>query len=257
MTKRRLFFDIETSFNIGFFWRAGYKQAISPESIITERAIICISWKWEGDSKVYNLRWDRFQCDKNMLEKFMAVLNKADEIIAHNGDRFDIKWLRTRCLKHGIPMFPKYVTLDTLKKAKSGFYFNSNKLDYIAKFLGVGKKMDTGGLDLWKDVILNNSRSALDKMVDYCDQDVRILEKVYNKLKNYVEHNINYATLAGLEPFACPECGSIDVRHRKTYTTRMGTKKHNITCTDCTKNYVVSGKIYTDLLQYRMLHGIK
>ena len=55
VTRKRLFFDIETSFNIGWFWRAGYKQAITPEQIIHERKVICISYKWEGEDEVYNL----------------------------------------------------------------------------------------------------------------------------------------------------------------------------------------------------------
>ena len=49
---KRLFFDIETSPNIGLFWTAGYKLNISPDSIIKERAIICICYKWAGDDKI-------------------------------------------------------------------------------------------------------------------------------------------------------------------------------------------------------------
>ena len=65
--RRRLFFDIETSPNIGTFWQAGYKKTISPEDIIKERAIICICYKWEGEKKVYGLTWDENQDDKNFL----------------------------------------------------------------------------------------------------------------------------------------------------------------------------------------------
>jgi len=67
ITKRkRLFFDIETSFNIGFFWRAGWKQTISPENIIEERKVICVSYKWEDDDKVHTLTWDENQSDKTL-----------------------------------------------------------------------------------------------------------------------------------------------------------------------------------------------
>jgi len=72
--KKRLFFDIETSFNIGIFWRAGYNQSIRPDDIIHERAIICVCWKWEGEDKVYSLTWDKNQSDKNLLEEFIKVL---------------------------------------------------------------------------------------------------------------------------------------------------------------------------------------
>jgi hypothetical protein len=70
-TIKRLFFDIETSPNIGLFWTAGYKQTISPDNIIKERAIICICYKWAGEKEVYSLTWDSKQDDKKILEKFI------------------------------------------------------------------------------------------------------------------------------------------------------------------------------------------
>lgn len=257
ITKKRLFFDIETSFNIGFFWRAGWKQTIMPENIIKERAIICISWKWEGEEEIHHLTWDRNQCDKKMLIEFMKVIANASEIIAHNGDRFDIKWLRTRCLYHRIPAFPTYNTLDTLKVSKSGFNFNSNKLDYIAKFLKIGEKVSTGGIDLWKKVILNNDEEALEEMVNYCDHDVRILELVFKELNNYTKPKTNFAVAAGGDKFECPECGSNNARKRKTYYTAMGTPKHNITCNKCNKNYVINNTTYMKYLEYKIKNGIK
>ena len=124
---KRLFFDIETSPNIGLFWTAGYKQNISHDNIIKERAIICICYKWADDEKIYSLTWDANQDDKKMLEQFVQIANEADELVGHNGDKYDLAWIKTRCLYHNIPMFPNYVTIDTLKQARSKFKFNSNK----------------------------------------------------------------------------------------------------------------------------------
>ena len=115
--KKRLFFDIETSPNVGFFWSAGYKLNVPYSNIIKERAIICICYKWEGEDKVYSLQWDKDQNDKAMLEQFILVANEAHELVGHNGDRYDLPWIRTRCLFHGIPCFPNYTTIDTLKQA--------------------------------------------------------------------------------------------------------------------------------------------
>ncbi len=103
-----------------------------------ERAIICICYKWEGEKKVHFLRWDKNQCDKTLLKEFIKVANDAHELVGHNSDMFDLPWIRTRCLFHNIDMFPNYTTIDTYKISKNKFKFNSNKLDYIAKFLGVG-----------------------------------------------------------------------------------------------------------------------
>lgn len=250
MTRKRLFFDIETSFNIGIFWRSGYNLTIQPEDIIKERAIICVSWKWEDKPEIHTLTWDEKQCDKKLLKAFIKEMNKADEVIAHNGDRFDIKWLRTRCLFHGLPMFPQYQSIDTLKHAKSQFNFNSNKLDYIAKFLGVGAKLKHEGMDMWKAIVFNKDKDALNRMVQYCEMDVEVLEKVYHKLRPYTKHKVNYAVLRGEEKYCCPNCGTPNVRLRKTYTTAQGTIQHYMTCKECDNYYKVNNKTYIEFLKH-------
>ena len=241
---KRMFFDIETSPNIGIFWRAGYKQNIFPESIINERAIICICWKWQGEDEVHSLNWDDDQCDKEMLKQFAKEILKADEVVGHNGDRFDVKWFNTRCLFHGINILPRYKTLDTLKKAKSHFYFNSNKLDYIAKYLGVGGKVSTGGLDLWKDILFKKCEEAMDKMVNYCNNDVIILEKVYLKMNSYIVGNTNHAVQVDGHKWDCPECKSGNVSHVKKTTTLAGTIHRWMECGVCDKNYKINNKTY-------------
>lgn len=259
VTRKRLFFDIETSFNIGIFWRSGYGLNINPEDIIKERAIICVSWKWEGKDKVHSLHWDEEQSDKELLRSFLKVLNKADEIIAHNGDRFDLKWLRTRCLLNDLPMFPTYQTIDTLKLAKAQFNFNSNKLDYIAQVLGLGAKTKHEGLDMWKKIVLNKDPQALQDMITYCENDVVILEKVYQKLRPYSKPKLNYAVLRGGDKYECPNCGGIDVRVNKTYTTAQGTIKHHMRCKNplCKTSYNINNKTFSDFLKYKVTNSIK
>jgi len=257
--RKRLFFDIETSFNIGIFWRSGYNLNIQPDDIIKERAIICVSWKWEGKEDVHTLTWNNKQCDKQLLKDFVKILDSADEIIAHNGDRFDIKWLRTRCLFHNIKMFPTYQSLDTLKFAKSYFMFNSNKLDYIAQFLGVGKKTEHEGLSLWKKIVFDKDPIAMAKMTEYCENDVVILEKVYRRLKNYTKHKTHYAVLAGGDKYECPECAGTHLYLNKTVTTAMGTFKRHMRCADktCRRSFTISNKTYQDYIRYKRENNIK
>jgi DNA polymerase elongation subunit (family B) len=241
---KRLFFDIETSYNIGKFWSSGWKKTIYPKDIIQERAVICISWKWEGKDKVYNLKWDKNQCDKKMLKEFAKVVAKADEVIGHNGDRFDIPWLRTRCLYHRIP-FPTYVrSLDTLKKVRSMFNFQSNKLDYIASFLGFGHKIDTGGMELWDDIILRNDKNAMKKMIEYCDHDVVLLEDVYRTIQSYIKPCTHVGRHIGNGKGSCPTCGSADTYLVKNVFTATGTLKRKMQCKDCTQDYEISNLAY-------------
>lgn len=241
---KRLFFDIETSFNIVASWNVGYKLNLSHDTILKERAIICICYKWANESKVHYLTWDKGD-DKKMLHEFMKILNSADEIIGHNGDAFDLKWIRTRAIQHGIDAFPDYQTIDTLKLSRRGFRFNSNKLDYIGQFLGVGKKMKTGGFDLWKDIILRNDKSAMDRMVKYCQQDVKLLELVFNKLNPYVKHKTHAGLMMGEGKCSCPECGSTKYTISKRRITATGIKKVQLQCKDCGKYNSINESILT------------
>lgn len=234
MARKRLYFDIETSPNLGLFWEAGYKKQIDYNNIIKERAIICICWKWEGEKEVYSLNWDKKQSDKKMLQDFIPVANIADEIIGHNGDKFDLAWIRTRCLFHRIPMFPKYTTVDTLKVSRSQFKFNSNRLNYIAQFLGLGEKIKTE-YNLWKDIMLNNCPDAMAKMVKYCKKDVVLLEKVYDEMKQHILPKTHYGVLFGTDRATCPECGSDHLIKIKTRTTATGLRKAQVQCKTCHK----------------------
>lgn len=235
---KRLYFDIETSPNVGLFWSAGYKQNIDYENIIKERAIICICFKWEGEKTVHSLTWDKDQDDKKMLEKFMKIANEADELVGHNGDKFDLPWIRTRCLYHRISAFPNYVTIDTLKAARAKFRFNSNRLDYIGTYLGIGKKIKTT-FGLWKSIVLGRDAKALEKMVHYCKGDVVLLEKIFQRMKNHLGAKTHCGVLNGLEKGSCPECGSESVVRHKLRVSAAGVKKLQLQCNDCGKYHSV------------------
>ena len=234
--RRRLFFDIETSPNIGLFWEAGYKKNITTDNIIRERAIICICYKWEDEKEVYALQWDAKQNDKRMLEQFIAVANTANELVGHNGDKFDLAWIRTRCLFHGIDMFPTYQTIDTLKVARSKFRFQSNRLNYIAEFLGLGGKIKTE-FNLWKDILLNKDKVAMEKMIKYCKKDVSLLEEVYKLLGNHIAPKTHYGVVFGQDRGSCPECGagSEDLIKNNTVVTATGLTRIQYKCKVCNK----------------------
>jgi uncharacterized protein YprB with RNaseH-like and TPR domain len=247
---KRLFYDIETSPMIAYTWRIGYDLNLNHTNIISDWKIICVSYKWEGSDKIYNLKWDKNQDDKELVRKFVNVLNQADEIVAHNGDRFDIKKIRTRAVLQGVQMKPKYRSLDTLKKAKAHFSFNSNGLNNLAKDLNVGEKMPHTGFQMWKDV-LDGKKSALKMMCDYCNVDVIVLEDVYLAMQNYILHNTNVSTHNGGYKCACPNCGSEDIELVKNNFTALGTIKRDMGCKTCGYNYETSNSAYRTFIEHK------
>ena len=248
---KRLFYDIETSPNIGIFWQSGYKLNIPHDNIIQERAIICICWKWEGQSEVFYSQWNKGD-DKDCIDAFMKVAMTADELIGHNGDNFDEKWIRTRCLLHGIDCPPKLNSLDTLKKARAHFRFNSNRLDYIAKFLGLDGKIETT-FGLWKDILLKDCETAMQDMITYCQKDVTLLEDVFHRLQPYIKHNHHVGISENLGRYSCPKCGDDNPEHSKVRFTSSGMKRHQLICKSCHSYYTVSNAVWMTKLEADIL----
>lgn len=235
---KRLFWDIETSPNVMYSWRAGYKLDLGPHLIIKERKVITIAWKWEGESKVHALTWDENQDDRKMLIEFAKVAHEADELIAHYGDGFDMPWFRTRCLIHGLTPLPAYKTIDTKAWASKYFYFNSNKLDYLGSVLGHGHKLHTEW-DLWEGV-MNKVPGKLEYMVKYNKQDVVLLEKVWNNLRFCVAPKTHSGVMDGLAAWTCPHCASTRVTKDKTRITATGRRQHQMKCTPCGSYYTIN-----------------
>lgn len=260
MTRKRLFYDLETSFCQGHFWRPGYNQTITPEQITDYAKIISIHYKWEGDKDVKHLHWGLTkQCDKSMLKKFIKLMDRADEIITHNGKRFDTPWIRTRAIYHDLPMRPEYNEIDTYKLAKKYLNLPGNRLKDVANYFGLSAKRDPGGLKTWQDVVFNKSQEALDHLLYYGDGDVLTLEEVFNKLLPYVKPNMQYAVLKGGSKYHCPNCGKLGTRNQAR-TTAAGTIKHYMTCRrngGCGVSWTINNKTYQDFLQYKLLNGFK
>ena len=247
---RRLFADIETSPNVCLSWRVGRKISLDSDNILVERKIVCIGYKWQGEREAKSIVWDKGQDDKAMLEKFIPLANRADEIVAHNGDRFDIPWIKTRAIFHGLPPFPNWKTVDTLQWCRRRLYFNSNRLDYLGKYLGLGGKIKTE-FNLWKDVVLDKNASALRRMAEYCRRDVELLEKVWQRIEFAGCVKTHAGVLVNSEKWSCPHCASKTVHKNKTRVTARGSVQHQMQCGGCGKHFSISDVAYE---RYKAFH---
>jgi len=226
-----LLIDIETFPNLITSWGlmvpGGY---LSPENIVRERSIICVSYKWLGEKKVYSLCVDAGTpfSDFGLVGTLVDILHEADAVVAHNGDRFDLPWIRTRAIYHGYRPTPPIIQIDTKKLAKKRFNFNSNKLEYLANFLGLGAKIKTD-FTLWKEC-MNGDKKALETMTKYCQHDVELLEKVYLLLAPYVPTTINRRLF--VERPVCPTCES-DLVQCRGFAYLKVRKYQRYWCMDC------------------------
>ena len=228
---RILMLDCESLPNVGTFWSVGRKINIGYENIQQERRLVCISVKWLGGGRIYSFHAKLPADEKDMLAKVWRFMEQSDAVVAHNGDRFDIPYIKTMGIVHGLPPLPPFKQIDTLKIAKRKFYFNSNRLDYLGHRLGVGKKIKTD-YGLWL-ACLRGETKALRKMVAYNRQDVLLLERVFNKLRPHVP-NIFNAILRATDKGApaCSSCSSGRIQYRGYYTGKTSIYKR-FQCLSC------------------------
>lgn len=191
-------FDIETTPNIILSWGTG-KQYVTYDQIIKEWKVSCIAAKLDKQSKVYTWKMNMSKhdlgaydddADRKMLESFIDFYNSCDAAIAHNGAKFDIPKMRARLVKFGLVDFDPIILDDTYLGSKK-IKFNSHRLDYIGKYLNIGSKINVN-YQLWKDV-MDGSKEALSNQIKYCIGDVKLLQKVLNKLRPYLKLKQNSA----------------------------------------------------------------
>lgn len=225
MKAKILLFDIETFPNIGYTWGKWEQNVIK---FVKEWELASFAYKWLGE-KTPKCISRRTHSEKQIVKKLRTVLNSADIIVAHNGDSFDIKKSKTKFIQFGCKPLALSRSVDTKKIAKAQFAFNSNSLNDLGEFLGLGKKIDTGGFELWEGC-MKDYDASWDLMEKYNKQDVQLLEKVYLKLRAWAPNHPNIAALDDRE--GCASCGSDNVQQRGT---RVTTKRKYLRyqCQDC------------------------
>lgn len=230
-----LLYDIETSYTVGAVWGL-YEQNVA--KVLREPYIITVAWKWLGEKATHVISLPDFRTykkDRHNDIELVAVMhklfNEADVIIAHNGNSFDQKWTYARFLVHGMKPPSPSLYVDTKLVAKSKFRFNSNSLNNLGQYLGLGKKIDTGGIDLWTECIEDNNPKSWALMCKYNKQDVVLLERVYLAMKPYITNHPNLNLLNGTIR-SCTNCGSHNL-HKRGYSITRTAKKQRYQCMDC------------------------
>ncbi len=234
MTQPRiLIFDIETAPNLAYVWGQWEQNVIDHER---EWTMLCYCYKWVGEAEIHE-RSNFFDYDMatvddtGIVTELWRLFDEADIIIAHNGDKFDIRKANARFIKLGLGAPSPYKTIDTKKVASRYFAFNSNSLDNLGQHLGLGRKVKHEGWEMWKGCLAGDPK-WWKKMLKYNVQDVRLLEKVWRLMQGFESNGPNMAALSD-EP-CCPKCGA-DPKHLEArgYHTPVSVTYHRYHCQKC------------------------
>jgi DNA polymerase elongation subunit (family B) len=222
-----LLLDIETSPNIAHVWGL-YKQNISISQLMDSSYVLCFAAKWLGEDEIFYYSTYK-DGSKKLVNKAHLMLSEADAVIHFNGSRFDIPTLNKEFLLNNYAPPTTFQQIDLLRTARKHFRFPSNKLDYLAQVLGLGKKFKHAGHELWVKCMAGDG-DAWTEMEKYNIQDVVLLEKVYHKLLPWISNHPSHAVFDGEDK--CTNCGSTHLQRRGfTYTGTMKYQRYQ--CMGC------------------------
>ena len=232
-----LLFDVETSFYHFVGWGT-YKQYIQHYQITEHQYIISWAAKWLYDdnvqSDVVTSEESKNRDDKRILKSIWKLLDEADIVIGHNGDRFDIRKLRWRFISEDMQPPSPFRIIDTLKIARREFFAPSYKQDFLTKYFHLQNKIETN-FQLWKDCEAGIPEK-LEEMVEYNRHDVMGLEELYLKIRPYIHNHPNLGVL--MDKDVCPTCGADDIVETNSEYITSANRFLVYRCNSCKTPYI-------------------
>ena len=224
-----LILDIETSPHLAYTWGL-WNQNVSINQLVKPSEVLCWAAKWLGKKQTM-FASVHHDTQEEMVKKIHTLINEADAVITYNGKKFDMPQLNKEFLNQGLHAPRPYKDIDLLLTCRRKFKLASNKLDYVAQYLGVGKKTPHMGMPLWTECMAGDEK-AWKTMKKYNIQDVNLTEEVYNKLLGWIVTPFNYNTFASDDDIVCPNCGGKHLQKRGTMkTTTRSYQRYQ--CQDC------------------------
>lgn len=221
-----LMYDIETAPAAAWVWSQWNTNAIAIEQ---DWYMLSFAYKWLNDSKMGFVSifqdpafYPDTTDDRFVAERLASLFDRADVIVAHNGDKFDKKKANQRFLFHEIDPPSPYQTIDTKKVVCSEFAHMSNALKELGRIHELGDKTQHTGFELWRECMRGDAK-FWKTMEKYNRQDVTLLEKVYIKLLPWMSlpgkaATVNYGFWSDGK-MVCPNCGHDHLTQRGVHRT--------------------------------------
>lgn len=208
-----LLLDIETTPEISYTW-GRWKQFISQGQVIEHPYVLTWAARWLGSDVTMSRKLTDYPSwanstrdDKDLVTDLWALMDEADYIVAHNGDKFDIPWITSRAIFHGLPPISPTKYIDTLKAAKKLIRVPSYSLEALCVYYGLTPKQDNEGFSLWRRCIEGDADAFVD-METYNVGDIDSLQDLYLRLRPYMKEHPNGALYYPDSERRCGRCGS-------------------------------------------------
>lgn len=177
--------------------------------------VMCATAKWLNEKHIYTWNLhdtegfgetpESFHNDKPIVDELGDMLESAQVVVAYYGGykKFDVPYVNTRRMGHQLPPLRRLNVVDPYMAAKSQLKLARTNMDSVATLLGLDvQKYHLPWADWWHAQF--GDRKAMKKLLEYCENDVLVLEGIYKKmLPMFLSHP--FTTEGG--PTRCPACG--------------------------------------------------
>lgn len=189
---RLLFLDIETAPDVTWSWGVYQENAIAVKE---HWYVLSFAAKWRGvtgpilvkglcDYKGYK-RGN--STERLLLKELHSMLDEADIVVAHNGADFDVRKLNARFIAHGMAPPSPFKVVDTKRDLAKVAKFSSNRLNWLSKQLGIGKKtMEHHDWKMWQGC-MEGDLKCWKAMKHYNRHDIVLLKELYEIIAPWIE----------------------------------------------------------------------
>lgn len=128
--------------------------------------------------------------DKRLCSQFLEDLDQFDRLITYFGTRYDVPFLRTRCLSHGLG-FPPMGTLfhtDAYYAVRHKLKLHSGRLEAACTFFGIPSKSTKLDPGVWRNAQAGCTKS-LNLVLSHNVEDVESLESLWTILQGHTKVN--------------------------------------------------------------------
>lgn len=119
--------------------------------------------------------------DEDLVKALFDLLRPCHIGYAHNGEYFDVRWLRTVALKYGLAM-PRLKLVDPAALARQKYLLGRNSLEALGDFLQIPHQKLHLSPDVWRHALMDDEPEAWAQLVKRCESDVLMLNAIAGKV---------------------------------------------------------------------------
>lgn len=174
--------------------------------------------------------------DSRVVSEAAELLREADIVLAHNGDNFDIPWIRGRLWVNDLEPLGPVASIDTKRLSAKDFAMMHNNLDSLIQ-QKLGRNKIKTDFSWWRNIVetadagdFEACQKHLNKMLRYCKKDTRDLRDLFQTMIPHVHRLPRLVDTT--DSFICPYCGSSDLQMRGKKRTKAYTYQQ-YQCNNC------------------------